>query len=100
MRKRLHPALAYLWLVLSQIGLFLTWWWRDAVSPQGAVARYGKPLPAGWPAGVMNHGRYEWWFGTTADYPIAYAVTSVAMWVAVIIGAVLVLRARMHAFNQ
>ncbi len=33
-----------------------------AASPAEALAKYDKPLPAGWTAGVMNHGEYiRWW---------------------------------------
>ena len=33
-----------------------------AVTPAEAVEKHSKPLPEGWTAGVMNHGKYyQWW---------------------------------------
>jgi len=45
-----------------------------ALTPQEAIAKWKKPLPEGWSAGVMNHGEYsKWW--TIRERPVLFAIS-------------------------
>jgi len=55
----------------------------NAYTPQEALARYGSPLPEGWPAGVNNHGSYyKWW--TNEQKPVLSALSVVTVVVGVL----------------
>ena len=44
-----------------------------AATPATQAASEGRPLPAGWTAGVMNHGEYyQWWL--IRDRPVIFAL--------------------------
>ena len=45
-----------------------------AVTPDQAALKSEIPIPPGWTAGVMNHGRYyQWW--TISERPILFGVS-------------------------
>ncbi len=46
----------------------------NALSPEEALEKWNKPLPAGWTAGVMNHGEYyRWW--RICERPVFFSVS-------------------------
>lgn len=67
------------WLVLFAVFMasgFCTVSFLAAKSAADA-AKSGEPLPPGWSAGVMNHGKYyQWWL--IRDRPIAFAACAAA----------------------
>ena len=49
-----------------------------ALSPAEALAKWRKPLPVGWTAGVMNHGEYyRWW--PVSERPVLFLVSLVGL---------------------
>jgi hypothetical protein len=74
---RSHPLL-WLLLAISMLSVFLGFFWTVnffvADSPAQALALYGKPLPDGWEAGVMNHGEYFKWY-SISGHPVFFAAS-------------------------
>jgi hypothetical protein len=73
---RKHPVLSAFQVIAFLIALpafFSTMSFTGAVTPDQARAD-GLPLPAGWSAGVMNHGSYyHWW--TIQERPFLFGIS-------------------------
>ena len=70
----------YIWLSVAQVlcclltfpAFFSVVSFLAAETPEQALDKGQKPLPAGWSAGVMNHGEYyHWW--TISQRPVFFA---------------------------
>jgi len=74
-RKRPFVSVAQVLAFLVALpAFFSTVSFTDALTPDQAIAKYEMPLPPGWTAGVMNHGRYyRWW--TIQDRPVLFAAS-------------------------
>jgi hypothetical protein len=74
---RRHPVLSAFQVIAFLIALpafFSTVSFVAAVTPEQALAD-DHPLPAGWSAGVMNHGTYyHWW--TIQERPFLFGVSA------------------------
>lgn len=77
---RLHPLLAMFQIAASLAAFpafFCVVYFLAAISPEQA-AKSGRPLPPGWGAGVMNHGKYShWWL--IADRPVLFSFALVSL---------------------
>lgn len=77
---RKHAVISGLQLLASLLAMasfFSTNNFLHAVTPEQARAD-GNPLPAGWTAGVMNHGSYyHWW--TIQERPILFGVSATCL---------------------
>ena len=73
---RKHPLLCVAQVLAFLIGLpafFSTVSLSVALTPEEAIAKFDIPLPSGWSAGVMNHGRrYLREGGNRANQPLSY----------------------------
>jgi hypothetical protein len=84
-RLQKHPLLPFARIIAFLVGLaafFPMVSFLAAITPEEARSN-GMPLPAGWTAGVMNHGSYySWW--TISENPCLFGLS-----VAVLIASVL-----------
>jgi hypothetical protein len=77
-KHRLLYAGEVLAFLICLPAFFSTLSFNDALTPQQAIARYSKPLPPGWSAGVMNHGAYyQWW--TIQERPVLFGLSALCL---------------------
>jgi len=65
-------------VIVAYAAFFSIMSFYGALRPSEAIERWGKPLPEGWSAGVMNHGEYyRWW--TIRDRPLLFTLSWVGL---------------------
>ncbi|MEQ8789693.1 MAG: hypothetical protein RIC55_25585 [Pirellulaceae bacterium] len=78
---RQHPILCaaqVLAFLIAFPAFFSTVSFSVALTPEQAIAKFDKPLPSGWTAGVMNHGKYyQWW--TIRERPVLFALSAICL---------------------
>jgi hypothetical protein len=93
---RSHPITWVLLVVAvlsTFVGFFCTVNFCVADTPAEALAKRDISLPAGWEAGVMNHGEYFEWY-TISAHPFAFA--GAVSWLAASAALVIYLRKRLR----
>ena len=69
-----HPLLSLLQIFASFLLFFLFFCLVNffaAVTPEEALRRGYQPIPSGWEAGVMNHGKYYEWY-SIQNHPLLF----------------------------
>jgi len=62
-------------IVVFVIGAFSVLSFIFAITPQEAIERGMKPMPATWEAGVFNHGEYYRWYAIER-HPILFMISA------------------------
>lgn len=69
-----HPLLSLMQIFATFLMFFLFFWTVSffmAVTPEEALKRGYQPIPSGWEAGVMSHGKYYEWY-SIQNHPIFF----------------------------
>jgi hypothetical protein len=64
--------------IIGGAAFFVTMSFQGALTNEEAMAKWGKPIPDHWEAGVMNHGEYYEWY-TIENHPVLYGVSYAAL---------------------